>query len=261
MDVKTVFCCGFSGATPDRGGRGATGSRRRPSANLPLRLVFAGLLALFAWTAPGVAAARSCIGDCDGDGTITVDEIVILVNIAIGNAPVQACPGIGETVEIDTIVAAVGDALQGCDAAPGITVGTVSVAAGAVGDLPVSLDAAFSQSVYGTQNSLAIPPELELAGECRPATGDLAGVFTKFSGPECPTSECVRAMIVSRGGRASPIPAGQPLYVCAVRVAAGTQPGRLPVSCAETTTVGVIVEGIPRGLAAICRGGAVTVTP
>ncbi|MGD9724321.1 MAG: hypothetical protein AB7U76_24040 [Pirellulales bacterium] len=34
---------------------------------------------------------RGCIGDCDGVGTVDVDELVTLVNIALGNAEVAAC--------------------------------------------------------------------------------------------------------------------------------------------------------------------------
>ncbi|MCX8073231.1 MAG: hypothetical protein N3C12_12390 [Candidatus Binatia bacterium] len=63
-------------------------------------------------------AAPSCAGDCGGDGEVTVDEIVRLVNIALGAAAVDQCTagdtnGDGE-ITIDEIVAAVNKALGGC---------------------------------------------------------------------------------------------------------------------------------------------------
>jgi hypothetical protein len=59
----------------------------------------------------------SCTGDCDGDGTVTVDEILTLVNIALGNADATACPnGIpsGAQVDVALILTAVNNALNGC---------------------------------------------------------------------------------------------------------------------------------------------------
>lgn len=64
------------------------------------------------------SGAPVCAGDCGGDGEVTVDEIVRLVNIALGAAPVDECTagdgnGDGE-ITIDEIVAAVNKALAGC---------------------------------------------------------------------------------------------------------------------------------------------------
>jgi hypothetical protein len=59
-----------------------------------------------------------CVGDCDGNGTVTVDEIVTMVNIALGNVPVTECEagdsdGSG-TVTVDEILTAIQNALNGC---------------------------------------------------------------------------------------------------------------------------------------------------
>jgi len=59
----------------------------------------------------------SCVGDCDSNGTVTVDELITLVNIALGLAQPSACPhGIpsGRAVDITLIVQAVGYALTQC---------------------------------------------------------------------------------------------------------------------------------------------------
>jgi hypothetical protein len=63
-------------------------------------------------------SAQGCIGDCDGDGTVTIDNILVLVNIALEQAALSACPsgdrdGDG-SVTVSEIIAAVGAALAGC---------------------------------------------------------------------------------------------------------------------------------------------------
>ncbi|MGD0948927.1 MAG: YncE family protein [Candidatus Binatia bacterium] len=61
----------------------------------------------------------SCTGDCDGSGEVTVNEIIILVNIALGTADAPACPnGIpsGGSVDLALIMRAVNNALSGCAA-------------------------------------------------------------------------------------------------------------------------------------------------
>jgi hypothetical protein len=60
-----------------------------------------------------------CTGDCDGQGTVTVDEIIKAVNIALGSRPVAECrPGdtsANGEVTVDEIVQGVNNALQGCN--------------------------------------------------------------------------------------------------------------------------------------------------
>jgi hypothetical protein len=62
--------------------------------------------------------APSCVGDCDGDGMVTVDEIVRMVNIALGMQEITLCPAADSNgdsmVTVDEIVRAVNNALNGC---------------------------------------------------------------------------------------------------------------------------------------------------
>ena len=52
-----------------------------------------GLAALLAVTlALPVSARAACVGDCNGDFTITVNELVTGVNIALGNNTIASCP-------------------------------------------------------------------------------------------------------------------------------------------------------------------------
>lgn len=73
----------------------------------------------------------SCIGDCTGDGRVTIDELVTLVAIGLGNLTVAACPAVPDdprTVSafIAPLVEAVHNALYGCPAASATpTSGTV----------------------------------------------------------------------------------------------------------------------------------------
>lgn len=67
---------------------------------------------------PTATAGRSCVGNCNGDGEVTVDEIIKGVNIALGSLSIDACPsfdvnGNGE-VEINELIIAVNNALNGC---------------------------------------------------------------------------------------------------------------------------------------------------
>jgi hypothetical protein len=61
-----------------------------------------------------------CVGDCDGSGAVSVDEIVMMVDIALGYAGVATCgaadpAGTGE-VTVVQILQAVDNALNGCNA-------------------------------------------------------------------------------------------------------------------------------------------------
>ncbi len=62
--------------------------------------------------------APACVGDCNGDERVTVDEVLAIVNIALGTVPVSGCEagdanGDGQ-VTVDEILTAVNNALNGC---------------------------------------------------------------------------------------------------------------------------------------------------
>ena len=64
-----------------------------------------------------IEQVATCVGDCDGSGSVTVDEIITLVNIALGNAQPSACPhGVasGAVVDVALIIQSVNAALGGC---------------------------------------------------------------------------------------------------------------------------------------------------
>jgi hypothetical protein len=68
-----------------------------------------------------------CDGDCSGDGTVTVNEIVVCVNMALGASDAcHACDANGDgTVTINEIIAAVNAALNGCVTLPTVTLAEI----------------------------------------------------------------------------------------------------------------------------------------
>jgi len=63
------------------------------------------------------APLEACVGDCDGNSQVTIDELLTLVNIALGSAGASACPhGVASDAEVNVavIIQAVHNALTGC---------------------------------------------------------------------------------------------------------------------------------------------------
>jgi hypothetical protein len=60
----------------------------------------------------------ACVGDCDGRGTVSINELILAVNISTDAASVEQCRAIDRnasgTASIDELVAAVNNAVDGC---------------------------------------------------------------------------------------------------------------------------------------------------
>ena len=63
-------------------------------------------------------SAQTCVGDCNGDGSVAIAELITGTDIAIGNLPLSRCPGFDANADgalsVDELVTAVGNALNGC---------------------------------------------------------------------------------------------------------------------------------------------------
>lgn len=75
----------------------------------------------YAGTSGGVFSivqAPSCSGDCNGDGVVSVAEVVALVDIALGHHAMQTCAagdvGADDHITVHDLVSAITSALQGC---------------------------------------------------------------------------------------------------------------------------------------------------
>lgn len=66
-------------------------------------------------------APQQCFGDCGSDGRVTVNELVVAVNIALDRAPLASCPivdGNGDDrITVNELVIAVNNLVYGCSAA------------------------------------------------------------------------------------------------------------------------------------------------
>ncbi len=108
----------------------AVGSHRLQLANL-----FVGAEEDFA-----VTAARPCVGDCDGDAAVTIDELISGVRVVGGERELAACPLLDfdgdQQAGIDELIAAVAASLESCTppAALATFAGRYDAATSAAGD-------------------------------------------------------------------------------------------------------------------------------
>ena len=70
-----------------------------------------------------------CVGDCDGDGMVSISNLILGVNIALDSQPVSACEAFANAehqVTISQLIQGVNNALAGCPATPTATMPGVS---------------------------------------------------------------------------------------------------------------------------------------
>ena len=76
------------------------------------------LLALVLSAALAAPAQAVCVGDCSGDDTVAINELIVGVGIALGSEAVAACPALDANhdgiVAISELVSGVDNALDGC---------------------------------------------------------------------------------------------------------------------------------------------------
>jgi hypothetical protein len=62
-----------------------------------------------------------CAGDCNDQGSVALDELVLVVNVALGQVPVEECVAADSdglnAVTIDEVVKSIDNALHGCASA------------------------------------------------------------------------------------------------------------------------------------------------
>ncbi len=106
------------------------------------------------------------MGDCNDDQQVTVDEVVTMVGIALGNEQLTACAA-GDAngdgmITVDEILSAVNNALNGCNGSTPTPTGTpasiLDTAAAATGRTTIAVDAAtvISSVVAAAANGLQV---------------------------------------------------------------------------------------------------------
>jgi len=67
----------------------------------------------------GRSAAQTCVGDCRGQGRVSISDLILAVNIVLGVAPLDECPSLGPApVGIDRLILSVNNALCDCHMCP-----------------------------------------------------------------------------------------------------------------------------------------------
>jgi hypothetical protein len=252
-------------------------SRPRRSASWLLRGWFAEVLGvLLMLAAPAVARAQTCPGDCNGDGIVSVDEMIIAANVALGMLSVRACPSVDRNgdgvVGVDEAVIAVDSGVSGCgqshaagarsaDPPEQIELGVVTGSAGA----QVAVDATLhtmGNVVAGVQNDIAFDPYYTpiIGCDANPAIGK--GVFTAFHPIGCtPGVDCtsIRLLVLSLSD-VNPIPDGSVLYTCRVAINKTAPDGTYPLTMSNldgSTSDGVAIPTDGIDGAVIVDGGAI----
>jgi hypothetical protein len=68
--------------------------------------------------APVARAQDECVGDCNGNSTVAINELILGVNIALDSAKLATCPAFdangNDQVEVSELVAAVNNTLGAC---------------------------------------------------------------------------------------------------------------------------------------------------
>lgn len=75
------------------------------------------VVAALVWPLPG-SAQPVCVGDCNSDGRVSIEELITGVNIALGSQEISRCPAFDPndtgSVSIDELISGVNNALNGC---------------------------------------------------------------------------------------------------------------------------------------------------
>jgi hypothetical protein len=72
--------------------------------------------AIGAYEADGIPS-EACTGDCDGNGVVAIDELILGVNIALDRQQVNTCPAFENsqgTMDVMQLVKGVNNTLYGC---------------------------------------------------------------------------------------------------------------------------------------------------
>ncbi len=129
----------------------------------------------------GSASRSACVGDCNGDNSVTVDEIVTMVNIALGIAEVSSCTA-GDangsrSITVDEIITALNNALTGCPPPPTATVAVSNTPADTETPTETPTEPATTETPAPTEAETEGPTETETP-EPTPTNGMMPATAT-----------------------------------------------------------------------------------
>jgi hypothetical protein len=229
---------------------------------------FSGLIAttacFVALTAlPRLGQAQMCTGDCNKVGVVRIDDLVKMVRIAQKTAMPSTCgaadPNGDGQVTVDEILTALGFALNGCPASdqPVLRLGSTSASPGMIGTFSASF-ATGGKQIDAVQNEIRFAAAAPIARlpsgdpDCTTTTGSLASTFLPVGCTDSTPCTAVRLTFARLL-----LPDGVVLYSCNVRVAASAAAGsQFPLTCANASYV--THDLVEKAVA--CMDGAVHVT-
>ncbi len=141
-----------------------------------MRQIIASVAALLLIGLSSKAIAQSCAGDCNGDGSVRIGELIQGVNIALGRASADECTAIDSNADgqvgIGELIQAVRSALDGCPGTPTptlsptptaapplveIEVGTAPVEPGEPLDIAIQVSNPSHLSIFGAELTMRMP--------------------------------------------------------------------------------------------------------
>ncbi len=223
-------------------------------------------------------AGQDCPGDCNGDGIISIAEMVRGVAIALDPTSLQNCPAMDDdgnsAVDVHELVRAdrgalglsCGDAAEPLPRGPIgpaiIDIGTAVGTAGQVARFDVFLRQN-GQEVVATENEIDSDPAGPLCFQNCQVNPDINRTASAYRIDSCNNLK----MLILSFTDLSALPDGVRLYSCDVFVAPGTPPGFYPLTVSEpgaSNSVGdsISTVGLPGGIfvgtaSAVCGNNAV----
>ena len=217
-------------------------------------------LALTVGVVPRAAHAATCsAGDCNGDGTVTIDELAAMAGIELGVFQASKCtsgiPSGGNKVTVENVVASIKNAVGGCGQPP---------AACGDGKVETGEDCDPGGTCIGNAksgSSCSSKADCCSNADCTGASdggvcdaGPKQGSACKADG-DCPSSTCVRCKVFGGNGCASNCTTETPFIFNLV-------PGQVDPNTGVTlvaNTSGAVVHGqvltLPLPIGNGCEGG------
>jgi WD40 repeat protein len=140
----------------------------------------------------GPAVSNACVGDCGNDGSVTVDEILVGVNIALGTASFDQCTAFdGNTdqqVTVDEILTGVNNALSGCVTLAGAYSGQVAFDSTHTGIMNITaatggqVSGSLVITAGGSGSASRFQPNLSFSFPAGNVSVDLSGIYDPNAG-------------------------------------------------------------------------------
>jgi len=146
------------------------------------------LLAAGWWLSASTAAEAQCVGDCNSDGSVAINELIIGVNIALGTQPASACVAFqdqGGMVNISQLIKGVNNALGTCPAAATPTATSVQST-----PTPIETEGVQTPTVTPTPESTGTPGGTPVCGNSVIEPGETCDDGNTMDGDNCPAT-CV----------------------------------------------------------------------